>query len=198
MSPMPAMLPSGRRAVMPDTNTKRPVASIAVACEKTPVGWRSFGDMICVLAMVFLLLRFVKWRCHDAELAGKARQHGDDRGLESDGAAGALTPAPFWFARREQLLDASCAATGANMFGGGGGVLAEPIDVAEMRDIDCDEEMRAVIRHAEVAIERPHLRAGRALRQQPAHQIDHEGKAKALGAAGRQQHAGDRFGSVGR
>jgi hypothetical protein len=31
MSPMPAMLPSGRRAVIPEMKMKRPVASMAVA-----------------------------------------------------------------------------------------------------------------------------------------------------------------------
>ena len=38
MSPMPAMLPSGRRAVMPETNTSLPFASIAIACEKCALG----------------------------------------------------------------------------------------------------------------------------------------------------------------
>jgi hypothetical protein len=37
------MVPSGRRAVIPEMKTNRPVASMAVACEKTPFGCRSFG-----------------------------------------------------------------------------------------------------------------------------------------------------------
>src|SRR5262249_40364108 len=82
MSPMPAMLPSGRRAVMPETNTKRPVASTAVACEKTPLGWRSFGLEICVLGMTLVLRLVVGLLVEeagvDAELAGVAPQHGDD------------------------------------------------------------------------------------------------------------------------
>jgi hypothetical protein len=105
MSPMPAMLPSGRRAVMPEMKTKRPVASMAVACEKTPLGWRSFGLMIWVLAMAFLPHRFVE-RNGDAEFAGKAREHGGNGGFEADVPSGALAPAPLWLARREQLIDA--------------------------------------------------------------------------------------------
>src|SRR5215470_8142679 len=79
MSPMPAMLPSGRRAVMPETNTKRPDASIAVAWENTPLGWRSFGLEICVLGMMLVLRlvigRFVEQIAVDAKLAGIAAQH---------------------------------------------------------------------------------------------------------------------------
>src|SRR6266849_750174 len=106
MSPMPAMLPSGRRAVMPDTNTKRPVASIAVACENTPFGCRNFGVVIWVLAIALFLHRFVKRSCRDAEFVGTAGEHGGDRGLKLDVAAGALAPAPFGFSRREKLFHA--------------------------------------------------------------------------------------------
>ena len=51
MSPMPAMLPSGRRAVMPETNTSRPFASIAIACEKCAVGCGARSVRICCLGM---------------------------------------------------------------------------------------------------------------------------------------------------
>src|SRR4051812_3946128 len=47
MSPTPAIVPSARRAVMPEMKTSRPFASIAVACENTPLGWRSLSERIC-------------------------------------------------------------------------------------------------------------------------------------------------------
>src|SRR5256885_4489290 len=40
MSPMPAIVPSARRATIPEMNTSLPLASMVVACEKTPLGWR--------------------------------------------------------------------------------------------------------------------------------------------------------------
>src|SRR5215831_5969711 len=95
MSPTPAMLPSGRRAVMPETNTKRPVASIAVACENTPFGWRSFGLEIWTLGMAFFLRGFIEQRAADTELAREAAEHRDHGGVEGDVAAGVLSPAPF-------------------------------------------------------------------------------------------------------
>src|SRR5215475_8116361 len=51
MSPIPAMVPSGRREVIPEMNTSRPCASAIVAWEKWPLGWRIFGDVICFLGM---------------------------------------------------------------------------------------------------------------------------------------------------
>ena len=36
----PAIVPSGLRAVIPEMKTSRPFASITVACEKTPIGFR--------------------------------------------------------------------------------------------------------------------------------------------------------------
>src|SRR5215831_14972470 len=106
MSPMPAMLPSGRRAVMPETNTRRPVASIMVACENTPVGWRSFGLEIWVLGMVSFPGGFVEECRAHAEFARIARQHGGDRGLERDVSGGAVAAAPFGLARQKHLRDA--------------------------------------------------------------------------------------------
>jgi hypothetical protein len=54
MSPTPAIVPSARRAVMPEMNTSRPFASIAVACENTPLGWRSLSERICCFGMAVL------------------------------------------------------------------------------------------------------------------------------------------------
>src|ERR1041384_4215634 len=105
MSPTPAMPPSGRRAVMPDMNTRRPFASIVVAWEKTPLGWRSFGLEICVLGMTRVLRlrlrRLVEKSCVDAELTGVAPQHGDHGRIERDASGGALAATPFGLARRE-------------------------------------------------------------------------------------------------
>src|SRR3569832_464305 len=70
----PVMLSSGRRAVMPEMKTKRPVASMAVAWEKTPFGWRSFGLLICTLGMTLFLRRDLE-RISDAELGGETFEH---------------------------------------------------------------------------------------------------------------------------
>src|SRR6266545_5703481 len=40
MSPIPAIVPSARREVIPEMNTSVPRASMVVACEKTPLGCR--------------------------------------------------------------------------------------------------------------------------------------------------------------
>src|SRR5215831_20025876 len=56
MSPMPAIVPSGRRAVIPEMKTMRPRASTMVAWEKWPDGWRIFDDMICCLGIRLLLM----------------------------------------------------------------------------------------------------------------------------------------------
>src|SRR5947209_10176537 len=110
MSPTPAMLPSRRRAVMPEMKTRRPVASIMVACENTPVGCRSFGLLIWTLGMMrFLVLlvgRGVEKRSRNAEIGREAPQHRYDRCLEHHHAGSALAAAPFRFPRREQLPDA--------------------------------------------------------------------------------------------
>src|SRR5262249_30732490 len=168
------MLPSGRRAVIPEIKTKRPVASIAVAWEKTPFGWRSFGLEIWVLGMARFLDRFVGKIGGDAEASSEALEHGDYARLESDAAGGTLTPAPLRLARREHLRDTGRALPGADPLGRRCGLRAEPVDIAAMRDIDGDEEMRAIVGQAQVAIERAHLRADGALRQQSAQQVDQE------------------------
>src|SRR5215467_1386114 len=139
MSPMPAMLPSVRRAVMPEMNTNRPVASTAVAWEKTPLGWRSFGLEICVLGMTLVLGLVVGLLVEnargDAELAGIAPQHGDHRRVERDVPCGALALAPFGLARREHLRDAGRALARPDALRRGDGVLAKHSGIAEMGDV---------------------------------------------------------------
>src|SRR5271165_2833668 len=49
--PMPAMVPSAHRAVMPEMKTKRPRAAIEVAWEKCPLGLRIFEEVICVFGI---------------------------------------------------------------------------------------------------------------------------------------------------
>jgi hypothetical protein len=36
---------------MPEMKTSRPLASIIVACEKTPLGWRNLSDLIWTFGM---------------------------------------------------------------------------------------------------------------------------------------------------
>src|ERR1039458_1576198 len=197
MSPMPAMLPSGRRAVMPEMKTKRPVASIMVACENTPFGWRSFGLLIWTLGILCFPCRGEEgWNGH-AELAGEACQHRGDGWIEIDDAAGLLAATPFRLAGREKLVVPRRAPAVADTLGRGRRLLAEPMHIAEMRDVNRDEKMRAVVGHTEVAIERAHLIAKGALRQEPAQEVDEEGEAKALRTTRRQQHASDRFRWIG-
>src|SRR6266404_2875980 len=52
---MPAIVPSARREVMPEMNTRRPRASTMVAWEKWPDGWRILAEVICCLGMRLLL-----------------------------------------------------------------------------------------------------------------------------------------------
>src|SRR5262252_509242 len=103
---------------MPEMNTKRPVASIAVAWEKTPFGWRSLGLVIWVLGMTLVLRlfagRFVERPRIETELAGVAPQHGDHRRVEGHAAVGLLAPPPFGLARREHLRDPGRAPAGAD------------------------------------------------------------------------------------
>src|SRR4051812_37954060 len=51
MSPTPAIVPSARREVIPEINTSLPFASIAIAWEKCPDGWRILSLWICRLAI---------------------------------------------------------------------------------------------------------------------------------------------------
>src|SRR5450830_1723943 len=113
ISPMPAMLPSGRRAVMPDMNTKRPVASIAVAWEKTPFGCRSLGLEIWTLGMAVFLHRVLKRSCRYAEVACEARQHRYDGRLKLNLAVRALATSPLRFSRCEELPHAGCTLSGS-------------------------------------------------------------------------------------
>ena len=41
-----------------------------------------------------------------------------------------------------------------------------------MRNVDRDEQVRAIVRHAEIAVERSNLRAARTLRQQTTQEVD--------------------------
>jgi hypothetical protein len=50
---MPAIVPSARRAVMPEMKSNRPRASTIVAWEKWPDGWRSFDEVTCFFGMLF-------------------------------------------------------------------------------------------------------------------------------------------------
>src|SRR5262245_37385438 len=52
ISPIPAIVPSARRAVIPEMKTIRPRASIMVAWEKWPDGWRIFDEVICFFGML--------------------------------------------------------------------------------------------------------------------------------------------------
>ena len=56
ISPMPAIVPSGFRAVMPEMNTIRPRASVTVAWEKWPFGLLIFSELICFLGMASSLM----------------------------------------------------------------------------------------------------------------------------------------------
>src|SRR5712691_1899561 len=56
ISPMPAIVPSGRRAVMPEMKTMRPRASTMVAWEKCPLGWRILDEVICFFGVSCLRL----------------------------------------------------------------------------------------------------------------------------------------------
>src|SRR5712691_2582015 len=51
MSPTPAIVPSERRAVIPETKTSRPFASTTVAWENTPVGFLIRSDETSRLGM---------------------------------------------------------------------------------------------------------------------------------------------------
>src|SRR5262245_31674639 len=195
MSPMPAMVPSGRRAVIPETKTSRPLASITVAWEKTPLGLRSFGLDISSLGMGCFLDRGLK-RIGHAELARVAGQHGNHGSIETHRSVRALASLPLGLAGREQLGDTRRPRAGANARSRGFRGVGKASRVAEMRNIDGQEKMRAVVRRAEVAIEWPHLAAGGARGEQATQEIDDEGKPEAFRAAGREQHAGNGLGCI--
>src|SRR5690348_14824267 len=52
---MPAIVPSGRCATIPEMNTSFPLASTAIACAKCPAGFGALLVSIACLAMVFSL-----------------------------------------------------------------------------------------------------------------------------------------------
>src|SRR5215216_3918178 len=165
--PMPATDPSARRAVIPEMKTSRPFASTTVACEKTPLGFRMASDETSRLGMAdHLRCVCVEWCGRDSELAGDPDQHLGNRCRELNLIAGIGAPAPFGLAGRKQGVCAKGAATGADMVCRLSRPRTEDADVAEMRDVDGKEKMRAVIRQREITVERLHLVAGRAARQE--------------------------------
>src|SRR3569833_1132692 len=139
MSPIPTKKPSCRRAVMTEMKTKRPVASMAVAWEKTPFGWRSFGLLICTLGMT-LFLRRVLERISDAEFAGETFEHREYGRIEAHLAAGIFPPLPFGLARREQPIDFGRTRPAADARRRCRNLLAEKSRLAEMSDVDRNEE----------------------------------------------------------
>ena len=151
----PAMLPSGRRAVIPEMKTKRPVASIAVAWENTPFGWRSFGLKICVLGIG--TSSSLERGCRNAKLGSEAVQHGGDGRIERHHAVGASAPPPFGLAGRQQLRRRPARAGRADL------PRPPPLPAPkigsrpEMRNVDGDEEMRAVIWYGKIAIQGTYL-----------------------------------------
>ena len=80
-----------------------------------------------------------------------------------DLTASALAAAPFRLSGCEQLLHSGCAPAAAYALRGSGSLLTKPAGVTEMRHVDRNEEMRAIVGYVEVAIERLDLRPRRAL-----------------------------------
>src|SRR5947209_1868326 len=105
MSPMPAMLPSALRAVIPEMKTSFPAASTTVACEKTPLGLRNFGLEISALAICCFLAANLA-RDGDIELFSEAVQHRHDRAVDVHHPLGILAPLPLRLSRREQPFNA--------------------------------------------------------------------------------------------
>src|SRR5690349_13995103 len=69
MSPMPAMVPSARREVMPEMKTILPAATL-MPCEKWPLGWRSFLETICCLLTGRYSLRLLRRFAQRARVEG--------------------------------------------------------------------------------------------------------------------------------
>src|SRR5713226_6852683 len=109
MSPTPAIVPSGRRAVIPETKTSRPFASTTVAWENTPVGFLIRSDETSRLGMSAFLCELmirIQRICRDVKFACKPYEHVGNRRRELDLAGRALALAPFRLARRKQRFDA--------------------------------------------------------------------------------------------
>src|SRR3954471_1278107 len=140
MSPTPAMLPSGLRAVIPEMNTSFPAASTTVAWEKTPLGFRSFGLEISALAIACFLGGDFE-REGDVEFSSEAVQHRYDLSVDADRAFRILAPLPLRFSGREQPVDAGSTGGRTDSRAGRRGTLAESIQSAELRDVDGHEKV---------------------------------------------------------
>ena len=76
ISPMPAIVPSGRCATMPEMNTSFPVASTAIACAKWPPG---FGALSVTDRLSrHRLLPFGQWHLNASNGSRQARQRCSD------------------------------------------------------------------------------------------------------------------------
>src|SRR5690242_5549367 len=90
----------------------------------------------------------------DAELGGVARQHVDDRDRKRQLPLRTLVVSPLGLARREQLTDVRRAPATTDLPGRGGRCGLERRNIAEMRDIDRDEDVRTIVGLGEIAIKR--------------------------------------------
>src|SRR5713101_2539626 len=110
MSPIPAIDPSDRRAVIPETKTSRPFASTTVACENTPTGFLMASDETSRLGMSTFLCVLTKIRIQrlrrNAQVSREPYQHGGNRRVEFDLAGRTLALSPFRLARCEDRADA--------------------------------------------------------------------------------------------
>src|SRR3954466_1125804 len=186
MSPIPAMVPSGRRDVMPERNTSLPFASIAMACEKCPEGSRILSVRICCFFIVLLSNeRHADLGCAFLQLCN---DFGGHRALNA-----ILRPArALDIPGREDFSAARRALRFSNFVRKTVDAPAEVVD-AEFLWIDCQEKMRAGIGLGRIAVEHPDLVADRAAREPAAKQVDCRREAESLGAGCREEHALDRF-----
>src|SRR5437868_5167239 len=191
MSPMPAMVPSGRREVIPERNTSLPFASIAIACEKCPEGSRILSVRICCFFIVLLSNeRHADLGCAFLQLCNDFGSHRAFNAI--------LRPArALQVARREDLAAAWCALRLSNFVRKTVHAPLEIVD-AELLRIYGHEEMRTGIGLGRIAVEHPDLVPDRAAREAAAQEIDRGGQAETLGAGCRQEHALDGLCRVGR
>jgi len=80
--------------------------------------------------------------------------------------AGAIAPLPFRLSWREQLRNARRSFATADALGSVGCPQTKRIEIGKVRNIDRDEQVGAIVRQAEVAVERPTLRASCSLGQE--------------------------------
>src|SRR5712692_4258959 len=160
-SPMPAMVPSARRDVMPEMKTSRPRASVTMACEKWPFGWRIFFEVSCFSWSILLQnIRKVD--------AGAARRVQEAfRGLRAQPAfsAACLRGRPRKLARRVDARDAGRALAAAHAQRLLAHARGEVLPIRKMSDVDREKEVAAAIGRGRIAVERPHLGADGAVGQ---------------------------------